>query len=538
MRLAKSTLESEDTVAPVCGRRALQRRFPAGGHFALLLCCGALLGRLHGAEGIPGAELFTHAMVRKIRIELSAESAAQLRQHPRTNVQATIREGAHVYRDVAIHLKGSTGSFRPLDNKPGLTLNFTKFTPGNSFYGLRKIHLNNSVEDGSYLNERLGAELFRAAGVPAPRVAHAIVELNGRQLGLYVLKEGFTEDFLGLHFRRTNGNLYDTDIGHEAPEDRSDLRQLAAAALEPDLSRRWTQLQKTLDVERFAAFMAMEVLAAHRDGYCMARNNFRLYHDPETDHFVFLPHGMDQLFGPAGLPLRPQMAGLVARQMMEIPEGRQRYREKLATLFSNSFQVAVLARRVDGYAAQLRPMFSRSEAREFDSQIERLKSRIAARCASIARQLNSPDPTPLRFDHGVALLRDWRAFDVPENGRLEMEKAPDGHSALSIHAGPVTAASWRTRALLPLGRYRFAAGVCTRGVQPMPYGRNHGAGLRASGAEATPARRLLSDSPWTTLQTEFQVNAPTAEVELICDLRASAGTAWFDVEALKLIRLE
>ncbi len=129
--------------------------------------------------------------------------------------RATVKEEAIVYEDVAIHLKGSIGSFRDVDDKPDLTLDFNRFNARQKFHGLRRIHLNNSVEDPSYCNELLGSELFRAAGIPAPRVAHAVVTLNGRRLGLYVLKEGFTEDFLGCYFKQVGGNLYEPGEGHD-----------------------------------------------------------------------------------------------------------------------------------------------------------------------------------------------------------------------------------------------------------------------------------------------------------------------------------
>ena len=129
-----------------------------------------------------------------------------------------MRCGALELPKVGLHIKGRVGSFRPIDDKPALTLSFDKFTPGQRFYGLRKVYLNNSVEDPTYLNEALGSELFRAAGVPAPRVGLAKVELNGRPLGLYVLKEGFAEEFLALYFRDPKGNLYDNDTGHDVDE--------------------------------------------------------------------------------------------------------------------------------------------------------------------------------------------------------------------------------------------------------------------------------------------------------------------------------
>src|SRR6185503_20219271 len=132
----------------------------------------------------------------RIRIEIGASKMAVLRQYrwnwggnsyERSNVPVTVREGQMVYTNVALHLKGAAGSFRPVDQNPALTLNFDKVAPGQRFHGLQKIHLNNSVQDPSFLCEIICREMFLAAGVPTPRAAHATAELNGRALGLYVL---------------------------------------------------------------------------------------------------------------------------------------------------------------------------------------------------------------------------------------------------------------------------------------------------------------------------------------------------------------
>src|SRR5207253_9336101 len=136
-----------------------------------------------------------------IKIEIKSTNLAALQRNDRAYVPATVREGDIVYTDVGIHLKGAAGSKRDLNDKPALTLNFDKFQDRQKFHGLDKIHLNNSVQDPSYMTELLCGELFRAAGVPAARTTHARVELNGRDLGLYVLKEGFTKTFLRRYFK-------------------------------------------------------------------------------------------------------------------------------------------------------------------------------------------------------------------------------------------------------------------------------------------------------------------------------------------------
>src|SRR4051812_8225543 len=79
-----------------------------------------------------GDELFTHSAIPHLRIEIAESDMATLRlpvprsrkEGERPSVPATVREGDSVWTNVAIHLKGSFGSFRPVMDKPALTLNF------------------------------------------------------------------------------------------------------------------------------------------------------------------------------------------------------------------------------------------------------------------------------------------------------------------------------------------------------------------------------------------------------------------------------
>src|SRR5262245_60903186 len=158
--------------------------------------------RLKGEKKGPEEGLFAGTNVLRIQIEIPPKGMAMLRNtawgngQQRPTARATVREGGKVYTNVAIHLKGAAGRFRPLDDKHGFTLNFEKFATGQSFHGLHKLSLNNSVQDPSFLAEKICRELFEAAGVPVPRASHAKLALNGRDLGLYVLTEGFNKQFL------------------------------------------------------------------------------------------------------------------------------------------------------------------------------------------------------------------------------------------------------------------------------------------------------------------------------------------------------
>ena len=453
-----------------------------------------------------------------------------------------------VFTDVALHLKGSVGSFRDVDDKPDLTLDFNRFDFQQRFHGLRRIHLNNSVEDPSYCNEMLGSELFRAAGIPAPRVTHAIVLLNNRRLGLYVLKEGFTEDFLGCYFKRVGGNLYEPGEGHDVNErlkrnsvlapkhNRAGLEALAEAALEADLTNRWLRLRQTLDIKEFVDFMAMEVMVGHRDGYCLARNNYRVYEDVDSGKIMFFPHGMDQLFGNPNATWLPRMAGLVAKAVMEIPEGRRLYHATFPVMTTNIFHARTLQEQIAQTVTRLRPVLTESEFASLANAADRRKERIQQRQFFLQRQLAEPEPAIVVFTNGVASLTRWSKVDAPEPSLMDQAQSPGQMAALHIMARVASGASWRTSVLLSRGQYRFEGLVKVAGVKPLPYGRYQGAGLRVAGS-FRESDNLIGDSDWRRLNAEFVVTEETQEVELVCELRASSGQAWFGLDSLRLVKL-
>jgi spore coat protein CotH len=146
-------------------------------------------------------------------------------------------EGEAPLTDVAVKLKGAAGSFQELDGKPAFTLNVGKFLKGQEFHRLRKFHLNNSAQDESYTSEWLCASICRDLGLPATRVAHARVWLNDRDLGLYVLKEGFDRNFLRRNFTHPGGNLYD---GGFCQEIDAELERDAAQTIGPTCGR-WSR---------------------------------------------------------------------------------------------------------------------------------------------------------------------------------------------------------------------------------------------------------------------------------------------------------
>ena len=523
------------------------------GRLSLLVASGALCLEAAGAvnpAAPPRAEtdLFRTGTIPRLRIQMDAAAADSLRSDPREFVSVTVSEGAEVFPQVALHLKGSTGSFRPLDDKPAMTLDFSRFQAGRKFHGLRRIYLNNSVEDPSYTNEKIGSEFFEAAGLPAPRVTRALVGLNAGAPRLYVLKEGFTEDFLARHFHQISGELYEPGAGHDvnetldrnavdAPFDkqRTALKELAAAAQEADPAQRWRKLEKALDMRQFLAFMAAEVMLGHRDGYSLNRNNYRVYHDLDSGKMVFIPQGMDQLFGTAELPWQPNWSGLVAEAVMSTPEGSAGYAEALNKFMTNQFIGGKLEHRIDELVRELRPpILGKNEFAQIEAAAAVVKERIANRRMSLITQLKRPVLRPLEFAAGSAHPEGWEMADRPAQGSMD-EVDLAGRKTLHIAVRTESLSSWRTIVWLPQGKYCFTDRVRVAGVAPLASGGQSGARLRVGGTLGTnPA--LSDDGSWQNLAANFEVGPPMSKVELICEFRARGGEAWFDLDAMRVLQ--
>ncbi len=515
-------------------------------------------------KALPDEGVFDPAPVHHYRLEISAEGLQGLKDAAKTYVKGVFREGNLTLENVGIRLKGNAGSFRQLGDKPAFTIKFDAFVRGQRYRGLQKLSLNNSVQDPTYLSDFIGNELFRAAGIPAPRIGHARVELNGQDQGFYVVLEAVTREFLARWFDDPSGNLYkgpgdvDSDelyVETRAPQpDRADLKALAAAAAEQDFDVRWERMGAVLDLDRFTSFLAMETINWHWDGYSMALNNFAIYSDPATKRLVFFPHDQDQLFGEPQGTMYPQVSGLVAKAFRFAPQGRNAYRDRVVALTERIFDPDAIAVRLEAMYAKINPAIAAmdpEQAKAHRQSLDEMIGRIRERSKSLREQFLGPEaapPMPLAFEEGKATPSGWErrtAIGEPELARATRD-GREGGPALRI-AAPEKGewcASFRTNVILPAGRYRFAGLVKTKGVVPLGAQDEEtpsGAGLRISGRQ--PPHKLLGDRDWTPFEFEFSVDpmeqaadgTALGRAELVCELRASAGSVWFDESSLVLL---
>jgi hypothetical protein len=215
--------------------------------------------------------------------------------------------------EVGIRLKGSLGSYRPLSEKAAFKVKFNEYVK-QKFFGLKKLTLNNMVQDPSMLHETQAYELFRLLGVPAPRTGYANVLVNGVNYGLHLNLETYDDVSLS-HLFASTGHLYEADepgldvaIGNQVKfeidegdeEDLTDLEALITAA--NDGAGDWSDgMAGFADLEEMTRMWAVERYIGHWDGYAGVQAPFRpnnyYLHSLESGEFSMLPWGTDQTWG-------------------------------------------------------------------------------------------------------------------------------------------------------------------------------------------------------------------------------------------------
>jgi hypothetical protein len=221
------------------------------------------------------------------------------------------------------------------------------------------------------------------------------------------------------------------------------------------------------------------------------------------------------------------------------PQGRRLYQKRFGEVYTNAFHVEALTNRVNELAALLRPHLGQN----YEGEVRRIRDLIVGRHAFLHKMLSEPPPQPLAFSSGVASITNWIVPLTPRDpaNAIRDRVKIDGRQALHIlttNKTTNTSASWRASVLLTQGDYRFEALAKVAGVVSlMNTNKGGGAGIRHSGIRKPRTNQLEGDSSWVPLQYEFQVPYEEDEVQLLCELRASQGEVWFDLNSFRLVKI-
>jgi len=276
-------------------------------------------------EHVPGADdpsewLFILDTVHDVDLAVDEDGVASLNADPYTYVSGQLTYDGEVVEDVGIRLKGKLGSFRDLTGKAAFLLDFNRYVEGRTFHGLKKLALNNMVNDGAQLHEAVTYPLYRDLGIPAPRASYAWVRLNGEDYGLYAQIEGMDDVFLEQSYSNPGGNLYEAeyllypddtytllDFDHETYlyfelEEGQDNGHTDLLAVVDAIEASWATeayyetVGSVLDWDHFLRFWALEAWVGQWDGYNYNSNNYMVYFDPSDSLADLLPWGHDWCF--------------------------------------------------------------------------------------------------------------------------------------------------------------------------------------------------------------------------------------------------
>lgn len=280
------------------------------------------------------APLFDPLKVFDIDLDVPAESIAAMEAQTMCNaidyqpatLTMTTDTATYGPMTVGIRLKGCWGSFRQLNGKAGFKIKIN-YISGQTILGLKKLTLNNMVQDPSMLHEAVGYRLFRGVGVAAPRVGYTNVSINGNEYGLHANVETpdkvmlprwygvgqTTHLYEGSYWMDAvpdQVNNFEIDEGNDT---RTDLIALTNANALTGAAW-WSAIQPLADLDQMTTMWATEFYLGHWDGYATRIwNNYYLHSTPDGK-FTMLPWGLDQiLYEEISYDVAPDNAIMVKR---------------------------------------------------------------------------------------------------------------------------------------------------------------------------------------------------------------------------------
>jgi hypothetical protein len=269
-----------------------------------------------------------------------------------------------VVRNIGIRSRG-TGSRN--SGKPGLRVDFNRYTTDQKFLGLKSFVLRNNTQDPSGMHERLSMLLYRRLGVAAPREAHAKLYVNNQFLGLYTIVESIDKSFLQRSYNEDGGYLYKYDYNVDDQPYYLDYRGADPALYVPhpfkpethELDSQPEQIAELIrilnrdgdsifrstvapfiDFSNFIKHIAVEIFVADRDGFNgnYGTNNFYLYRYQNSHLFKFIPWDKSEAFkdGPTYpvwhniLDVPPSQRNVLTVRMLSYADLRNQFLDALA----------------------------------------------------------------------------------------------------------------------------------------------------------------------------------------------------------------
>jgi spore coat protein CotH len=327
---------------------------------AVLLC---LLSLAPEASAQTTDDLFSTASLQRVDLELHSADWAKLKENFRENTYypADFKWNGQTVFNVGIRSRGR-GSRN--EHKPGLKIDFDRYSANQKFLGLKSLVLDNLTQDPSGIHETVAMAFMARLGIPAPREAHVRLYVRGDYVGLYALVEAVDKDLLARVFGsigddvQNDGWLYEftwqedwrfTDLGtdlnaiklrfeattHESRSDEDKYRkvqELITLANQTPSDRFVDVIGPRFDLPGFIRFVAAQAFLCDTDGFLgtFGVNNFYLYRLENSEKHVMIAWDTDNTFWGPMFRIAPDDTNVLMQKLMRIPEYNALWYSELA----------------------------------------------------------------------------------------------------------------------------------------------------------------------------------------------------------------
>ena len=340
-------------------------------------------------------------------------------------VTCTITFENNTWEYVGVRFKGNSSLksiWSSSSTKFPLKLDFDEFEDAyptiddQRFYGFKQLTLSPCYKDDSYLREKVAADVFRDAGVPAAYTAYYAVYVDhgdgAEYWGLYTMVEVVDDTVIETQFEDDSGNVYkptgdgatltegtfnEEDFDKETNQDEADYSDIEAlyAALHADTrttdAAAWRAgLEAVFDVDEFLRYLATNTLIQNWDTYGKMSHNYYLYNDPSTGLLTWIPwdnnEAMSANSGPNGSSLSLDLDSVsdqwpLIRYLMDDPVYQAQYVADVREVAEEVFNPERMSEIYAYYAALIEPYVEQEEGSTtaFENEIEELKEQVEAR---------------------------------------------------------------------------------------------------------------------------------------------------------------
>jgi spore coat protein CotH len=329
----------------------------------VVLACVVLRTPAIPAQSLTAAEVFDPLVLQRIDLQMHSADWTKLEQNFQDNDYYPadfVWKGQTTY-NVGIRSRGR-GSRNP--HKPGLRIDFNRYSDSQKFAGLSSLVLDNLTQDASGVHETVTMRFFERLGIPAPLETHVKLYVNNEYIGLYGLIESVDKSLLKRVFgvlgddTQNDGYLYEfhyqdpwlfTDLGtrlddiklrfeaktHDSKSDEQKYRtvqELITLANQTPEDRYNEVIGPIFDLPGFIRFVAAQAFVGETDGFLGAfgMNNFYLYRLENSSKHVLIAWDDDNAFWGPAFPVKPPEDNVLMAKLMRIPEYNALWYSELA----------------------------------------------------------------------------------------------------------------------------------------------------------------------------------------------------------------